>query len=71
MYLEHAGNESFLWSYYNEPEYPMYVAVASNKKEDGTVATNVTVTSVTKAFKPSAGMRVLDPPVQDGRLFLI
>ena len=71
VYLENAGNENFLWSYYNKPEYPMYIAVASNKREDGTMRTNVTVTSVTSGFKPTSEMKDLGPPVNNGRLFMI
>mmetsp|Transcript_7284 Transcript_7284/g.13603 ORF Transcript_7284/g.13603 Transcript_7284/m.13603 type:complete len:380 (+) Transcript_7284:49-1188(+) len=70
VYLEHASNESFLWSYYNKPEYPMYIAVASNKRKDGTMRTNVTVTSVTSGFKPTSEMKDLGPPVNNGRLFM-
>lgn len=70
VYLENAGNENFLWSYYNKPEYPMYIAVASNKRADGTMRTNVTVTSVTSAFKPTPEMQDLGPPVEQGRLFM-
>lgn len=71
VYLESATNKDFLWSYYNRPEYPMYIAVASNKGENGVMHTNVTVTTVTSAFKPSPEMRILSPPKHDGRLFFV
>lgn len=70
VYLENAGNKDFLWSYYNKPEYPMYIAVASNKGADGVMRSNVTVTTVTSAFSPTPEMKVLADPVLDGRLFL-
>lgn len=69
VYLDRAENKDFLWSYYKEPEYPIYVAIASNKRADGVMHTNVTVTSVTSGFKPTPEMNVLEPPKHQGRLF--
>jgi len=49
-----------VWSYYDKPDYPLYVAVGTDKQMDSdTLDTSVMITVNTDKFKPSKNMREL------------
>ena len=47
-----------MWSYYTRPDYPLYVAIATNRLTNSDkLKSYVTVTVNTDRFKPSKNMR--------------
>ena len=59
-YAIDAMGPSTVWSYYLRPDYPLYVAVGTNKQTtNDKLKTNITVTVNTDKFKPSRKMQEL------------
>ena len=57
--IDALGNE-LVWSYYGRPDYPLYVAVGTDKRINSDILeTSVTVTVNTDRFRPSKNMREL------------